>query len=935
MFSRRIVISKCRRVLLFAVAAATAWLALASAAIAAPGDINTIAGTGTADYTGDGGPATEAEFNFPWGLALNGGSLYLTDSANHAVRRINAAGNVSTVAGTGTNGFSGDGGPATEAELANIGAIAFDASGNMYIGDFGNNRIRKVDTSGTITTVAGTGTAGFSGDGGPATSAQLDQPRSLAFDGSGNMYIADSANNRVRRVSPGGTITTVAGTGTGGLSGDGGPATSAELNYPIGLAFDSAGSLYVADSANHRVRRVNSLGNISTFAGTGPGSTGDGGPATEAELQGPYWVTVDNSHNRVYISDYVDNRVRMVNGSGTIDTVAGTGAMAFSGDGGPAASAALNYPHGLAVDGSGNLEIADSGNQRIREVTESFPPQTTIDTGPTGTTNDPTPTFAFSSSEAGSSFECRVDAGAFAACSSPHTTAQLADGSHTFQVRATDPAGNVDSTAASQAFTVDSTPPQTTIDSGPTGTTNDPTPTFAFSSSEAGSSFECRVDAGTFAACSSPHTTAQLTDGSHTFQVRAIDGAGNPDPTADSRTFTVDTSTPQTTIDSGPSGATNDPTPTFAFSSSKAGSSFQCRVDAGTFAACSSPHTTAQLTNGSHTFQVRATDPLGNTDATGDSRTFTVDTVAPQTAIDSGPAGTTHDPTPTFAFSSSEAGSSFQCRVDAGSYSACASPRTVPHLADGSHTFEVRATDPGGNVDASASQRAFTVDSASVSVSGSTLKVKAAEAATDNLEITRASGNLRVTDLASGAYAGSGVHVGSGCTRDGDNAANCGAAGIKLIKVKAGDRGRQGDQLDGDRRRALRRVGGRRPARRLRQGHPDRGHRDRPAQGQGRERPAARAGRRLRRGDRLRQRPQRRGPPRLASQGPQLQGQGLRDEDARLSAPAAHPCTPEALGTLWRTQAINRPHRVHRLEAVDGTPIVDVKPVLSSEISER
>ena len=228
---------------------------------------------------------------------------------------------------------------------------------------------------------------------------------------------------------------------------------------------------------------------------------------------------------------------------------------------------------------------------------------------------------------------------AFAACTTPFTTTALADGSHTFEVRATDGAGNTDASPASRTFTVDTTlpvdttPPDTTITSGPTGTINVHVSTFTFTSSEPGSTFECRLDAGTFAPCTTPFTTSSLANGTHTFEVRAIDGAGNVDLSPATRSYTIDTVEPQTTITGGPTGTTNDSTPTFTFVSSEAGSTFQCRVDTGAFTACTTPFTTAALADGTHTFEVRATDAVGNTDASPATRTFTVVTAAPPPAV--------------------------------------------------------------------------------------------------------------------------------------------------------------------------------------------------------------------------------------------------------------------------------------------------------------
>ena len=320
------------------------------------GTITTIAGNGN---TGDGGPATSAQVS-PWGVAVDGQrNVYIVESDNESVRRVSAGGTITTIAGTGNQGFSGDGGPATSAELDSPTGVAVDRQGNVYIVDRDNNRVRKVGPGGTITTFAGGGSS--LGDGGPATSAQLNYPYAVAVDGQRNVYIADG--RRVRKVSASGTITTFAG---GGSSlGDGGPATSARLRNATGVAVDGQRNIYIADGQDYRVRKVSRSGTITTFAGTGKaGFTGDGGPATSAQLDA-YGVAVDGQGN-VYIAGSESHRVRKVGPGGTIRTFAGTGKAGSSGGGGPAVAAQLNFPYGVAADAHGNVYIADYGNRRVR-----------------------------------------------------------------------------------------------------------------------------------------------------------------------------------------------------------------------------------------------------------------------------------------------------------------------------------------------------------------------------------------------------------------------------------------------------------------------------------------------------------------------------------------------------------------------------------------
>jgi uncharacterized protein (TIGR03437 family) len=350
-----------------------AWPALSQGVA---GNIATIAGNGSGTFSGDGGSAAIASLSYPRALAIDSsGNLYISDVGNQRIRQVSRTGIVSTVAGNGIAGYSGDGGLAVNASLSAETGLALDPSGNLYIADAHNMRVRMVTPNGIISTVAGTGVQGFSGDGGPATSATLNVPASVMFS-NGNLYIADSSNQRIRKVSSNGTITTVAGSGgPGGFSGDGGPATSAALNFPLGMAMDGLGNLYFADGGNNCVRRIAPNGVITTVAGNGNGTGGffgDQGPATSATLNIPEDVAIDVANN-LLIADSANNRIRkVVVSSGIISTVAGITGNGFSGDGGPATQAELNFPWGVTTDATGDVYIGDRVNNRVRIVYESL-----------------------------------------------------------------------------------------------------------------------------------------------------------------------------------------------------------------------------------------------------------------------------------------------------------------------------------------------------------------------------------------------------------------------------------------------------------------------------------------------------------------------------------------------------------------------------------
>ncbi|MBU6402749.1 MAG: SMP-30/gluconolactonase/LRE family protein, partial [Verrucomicrobia bacterium] len=336
------------------------------------GIISTVAGNGNPTYAGDGKSATKASLNRPANVTMDSvGNLFVADTGNNRIRRIDLNGIITTVAGSGAWSMRGallaDGTTATNAGLFRPQGVKVDAAGELFIADTWHQRVRKVDRQGVIRTVAGNGNYGFSGDGKAATNASLNRPSNVAWNAAGDLFIADTYNNRIRKVDSNGIITTVVGRGSPDYSGDGKAATNAGLAQPNDVAWDAAGNLLIADTGHHRVRKVDANGIITTVAGGGTQNPGDGGPATNASLAVPVALALDTAGN-LYVADAQDNRVRRVDTNGLITTVAGNGMLGFAGDGDAATNASLASPVGVAVDSEGNLFIGDSSFSLVREV---------------------------------------------------------------------------------------------------------------------------------------------------------------------------------------------------------------------------------------------------------------------------------------------------------------------------------------------------------------------------------------------------------------------------------------------------------------------------------------------------------------------------------------------------------------------------------------
>lgn len=359
-----------------------------------------------------------------------------------------------------------------------------------------------------------------------------------------------------------------------------------------------------------------------------------------------------------------------------------------------------------AIDSSGNVDPTPA---EYTWTVSAAPPDTSITSGPSGLVNSRSAEFVFSSEE-GATFECSLDGAGFGVCSSPQNYGELSDGDHTFEVRAVNQAGTPDPTPARSEWTVDAQPPETNIETGPPDPSGQPSAEFTFSASENDSTFLCSLDGVRYEERSSPKRYGELPDGSHTLRVKAVDRAGNADPSPAECAWTVDVTPPETAIDSGPAGSTSNPSATFDFSSSEEGSTFECSLDGGQFEVCASPKKYDGLANGAHSFRVRAVDRAGNVDASPAERAWSVDVTPLETTMDSGPAGSTNSTSATFEFSSNKAGSTFECSLNGASFSVCIPPKAYSGLSSRVHTFKVRAVDQAGNRDSSPAEFQWTVD---------------------------------------------------------------------------------------------------------------------------------------------------------------------------------------------------------------------------------
>ena len=450
-----------------------------------------------------------------------------------------------------------------------------------------------------------------------------------------------------------------------------------------------------------------------TFAvrATDAASNTDGTPASHT------WV-VDTAAPNTTLTATEPNPTNDTTGDFTFTSTEGSSTFECSVDGAafttcstPFSTAVLSAgPHTFAVratDAASNTDATPATHSWTLDLTA---PDTTLTATEPNPTNDTTGDFAFTSTEGSSTFECSVDGASFSSCTTPFSTAVLSPGSHTFAVKATDAAGNTDSTPSSYTWVLDTTAPDTTLTGTEPDPTNDTTGDFTFTSTEGSSTFQCSVDSAAFTSCTTPFSTAVLGQGSHTFAVRATDAAGNTDATPATYLWVVDTTAPGTNLTATEPNPTNDTTGDFAFSSTESLSTFECSVDSAAFASCTSPFSTAVLSPGAHTFAVRATDAAGNTDASPATHSWTLDTTAPDTSFTATEPDPTSDTTGDFAFSSTEGSSTFACSVDSAAFTSCSSPFSTAVLGLGSHTFAVRATDAAGNTDATPASHTWTVE---------------------------------------------------------------------------------------------------------------------------------------------------------------------------------------------------------------------------------
>src|SRR6266542_921870 len=620
-------------------------------------------------------------------------------------------------------------------ELNGPAGAGTDAAGNVYVADTFNHRIEKFDSSGSFLRAWG---------------------KDVVSAGPGNtgtgVEICVAANGD----------TCQAGTG-GGLGG--------ELNGPNGVATDAAGNVYVADLTSQRIDKFDSSGNFLRAWGrdvvsAGPGDTGTGseicvaangdtckaGPAAGlgGEFNGPSGVATDAAGN-VYVADASNNRIQKFDSSSSFlrawgkdvasagpgDT--GTGfevCVAANGDTCKAGTTGglggeFNNPAGLATDASGNVYVADFASNRIQKFADAPTARPTFtSTNPASPANDNAPKI-LGSAESGSTVRLYTNAscsgspvasGSAATFASPGIVVSVADNSTTtFYATQANAEGNTSACSTdSITYVEDSTSPAApSIDSSsPASPANDNTPELKgtaeagatarlYTSADCTGAVAATGSAADFASPGLPVTVAD--DTTTTFRATATDAAGNASPCSAAFTYVEDSTAPDTTIDSGPSGATNDSTPTFAFSSGESSASFECKLDGGSFASCSSPSTTGALTDGAHTFSVRATDQIGNTDPSPASRTFTVDTQAPQTKLLKHPPKATTSRTATFKFRSSEPRSTFKCKLDRKPVKPCVSPKRYRRLKPGKHVFKVRATDPAGNADRTPAKWSWTI----------------------------------------------------------------------------------------------------------------------------------------------------------------------------------------------------------------------------------